>query len=578
MKRFRLVLASILCAVSTPHAAPAADLVGGTLITLTSSSTAPNGAYSWFMDERAIIDDTDPANTKLLVSSVSYASGGAERGDVDLLWLNIDTGAKGEFELSDRFESSVESPDDHNSASLLLRPDGHYLAMYATHGKTPKSYYRISTSAHDPTSWEPEIEINNGANTTYSNVHHLPNDDGGAGRTYNFTRSINFNPSIMFSDDLGESWTSDGAKLLTIGSGGVRPYVRYFSDQNRIHFTTTEGHPRNENNSIYHGYVEDGRLYNSEGAVIDSNLFDGNGVSPTALTTVFAANTLVGGVPMTRAWTVDTAINSAGNPVTVFQTRIDPGPLSDGQDSLDHQFFYASYDSQGWSVHPLAAAGRDIYAVSPDGLEDDYTGLVSIDPDDTSTVFMSSDIDPRTGVEMEHYEIFRGKTDDGGETWAWKPITFASKMDNVRPLVPKWSDSETALVWMRGDYNNFQNYQTEVVALADIAPLDILVGADFNEDGKTDVVDYAFLLRQLNQTFTGVSPLESALLGDLTGDLKTDFADLVAFRVFYDAANGAGQFAALTVEVPEPGSLTLLAIGISMVAARSVPERALRHP
>jgi anaerobic selenocysteine-containing dehydrogenase len=38
-------------------------------------------------------------------------------------------------------------------------------------------------------------------------------------------------------------------------------------------------------------------------------------------------------------------------------------------------------------------------------------------------------------------------------------------MDNLRPLVPKWDDPRTALVWMRGTYrHNHGEWSTAVVA------------------------------------------------------------------------------------------------------------------
>jgi hypothetical protein len=466
--------------------ASAIDEVAGTLVTLTSTTTAPNGAWSWFQDERAIIDDSDPNNTLLLVSSVSSASSGnPENGDVDLLWLNLDTGAQGEFELRNQFER-----DDHDSAALYIRPDGRYLATYTRHGTDDFMYRRVSTNPNDPTSWGPEQSVDaSGAsslNATYNNVHFLPNDNGGLGRLYDFTRAVGWNPTILTSYNDGDTWTQEGQLLGS--SGSIRPYLRYFSDGNQVHFTATDGHPRDVNNSIYHGYVEDGQLFNSHGVVVDANLFDGSVILASSLTTVFAANTVFDGNSMTRAWNVDVAIESNGNPYCIFQARIDPGPLSGGQDSVDHQFFYARYNSglNAWDVYSLAAAGRDIYAASPNGSEDDYTGLAALDPEDPNTVFISTPIDPRSDAPLPFYEIFRGVTSDGGATWTWDPITANSSVDNIRPLVPAWASTDTALVWMRGEYSSYTNWSTEVVAIAEITAL-MTVGAPPDPPAPTQV-------------------------------------------------------------------------------------------
>jgi anaerobic selenocysteine-containing dehydrogenase len=66
---------------------------------------------------------------------------------------------------------------------------------------------------------------------------------------------------------------------------------------------------------------------------------------------------------------------------------------------------------------------------------------------------------------VQHRELYRGTTRDAGKTWTWEPITANSTADNLRPLVPKWKDARTALVWMRGAYrHNHGEWTTAVVA------------------------------------------------------------------------------------------------------------------
>jgi hypothetical protein len=104
--------------------------------------------------------------------------------------------------------------------------------------------------------------------------------------------------------------------------------------------------------------------------------------------------------------------------------------------------------------------------------EDDYTGLVALDPKDPGVVYIATDADPVRSTPLvsaadgaRHHELFRGTSDDGGRTWRWAPITSDSPVDNLRPIVPKWDDRRTALVWMRGTYrNNHGAWTTAVVA------------------------------------------------------------------------------------------------------------------
>src|SRR5436309_8180776 len=86
--------------------------------------------------------------------------------------------------------------------------------------------------------------------------------------------------------------------------------------------------------------------------------------------------------------------------------------------------------------------------------------------------YISTDAEPVTGKPLvsaadgqRHHELYRGTTPDSGATWRWEPITANSTVDNLRPIVPRWHDSRTALVWMRGTYkNNHGEWTTAVVA------------------------------------------------------------------------------------------------------------------
>jgi hypothetical protein len=464
---------------SARHATAGNDVVGDLVL------FNDNAAWSWFEDERAIVD---AANGKILVSSVGDASGpgGASRnGDIDVASLDIASGIVTRFVLRDSLQD-----DDHNSAALWQRPDGRYVAMYGTHLADNLSRWRVNTVAGDISSWTAEQSLNNGAAMTYSNVHFLPNDNGGAGRLYNFVRSIGFDPNILVSNDRGTTW-SYGGRLLTEGGSSDRPYVRYFSDGNRIHFITTERHPRNFDNSIYHGYVQNGQLFNSAGAVIDANLFDALAVAPAALTPVFNTGTAVNGAVMQRGWTIDIGIDGTGNPVAVFQAR------ANGADT-DHRFFYGRWTGTVWNVNQMAFAGSYLYAA-----ENDYTGLLSIDPSNVNTVYLSSEVHPATKAQLfgadgrRHYELFRGTTKDSGVSWNWTPLTYNSTVDNIRPLVPEWDADNTAVLWMRGNYTTYQDYNTRAVGLVnpEVQDLAMALAVDVGATGQTVQAGYQAFTR-----------------------------------------------------------------------------------
>jgi hypothetical protein len=430
-----------------------------------------NGAWSWFEDERAIVDT---AARQIVVGSVANGNGTgglARHGDVEVASLDLASGTVSRFTLSDALEA-----DDHNSAALWQRPDGRYLAVYARHGSDHLTRYRVSINPRDISSWSPEQTFNNGAGTTYSNLHFLPADNGGAGRLYNFTRTVGFDPNILVSSNLGDSW-SYGGRLLDEGTSSDRPYVRYSSDGKRIHLIATERHPRNFDNSIYHGYIQNGQLLDSVGGVVDANLFDAAAAAPASLTRIFGTGTQFDGTTMRRAWTIDVAIDDAGHPYAVFQVRANDNPA-------DHRFFYARFNGTIWTVHELAKAGRFLYAS-----EADYTGLAALDPHDPNRLFISTKTDPRTGVAMPCYEIFEGSTSDGGASWSWSPITFNSTADNLRPIVPAWDENHTALLWMRGTYATYTNYNLNIVGLTAFEPINGALG-NVNSDGDLDLDDF----------------------------------------------------------------------------------------
>jgi hypothetical protein len=487
---YKTCLLALCCAaldLALAGAVRAADDVAAGMILVND-----NAAWSWFEDERAIID---PINNKLLVSSVANASGsgGAGRnGDIDMATLNLANQQVDRFVLHPALQA-----DDHNSAAIIIRPDGRYLAMYGTHASGgevgQQSRYRISANPGDSSSWNAAINFDNNDSMTYSNLHYLPNDNGGAGRMYNFVRTIGFDPNILVSNNQGSTWTY-GGRLLAEGGGSDRPYTRYFTSGDRIHVITTERHPRDFDNSVFSGYIQNGQLFDSGGTVIDSNLFDGTAVAPSALTPLFATGTQFGGETMRRAWTVDVAADPVGNPVAVFQARA-------GGSDLDHRFFYGRWDGAQWQVNQLAFAGSYLYAA-----ENDYTGLVSIDPNDTNTVYLSSEVHPATKAQLigadglRHYELFKGKTTDNGATWNWTPITFNSTMHNVRPLVPKWDGTNKAVVWLRGDYTTYTNYDMDAVALInpELSDPQLALSVDFGASGQTVQPGFQPFTREAN--------------------------------------------------------------------------------
>jgi hypothetical protein len=519
--------------------------VAGSMITFND-----NGAWSWFEDERAIIDI---GANKLIVSSVANGAGtgGAARsGDVEVESLDLTTHNVASFTLHDALQA-----DDHDSAALWRRSDGRYVASYSTHGSDTLTRFRISTNPGDITAWNAEQTFTQGAGATYSNLHFLSADNGGAGRLYDISRTVDLDPHVIVSTDQGQTWGAAGRLLnwpLPVGdpkytgTDGSRPYLKYASNGvDEIHFITSTDHPRGYDNSIYAGVIKNGKVYDSFGNVVDDNLFDGTAQKPTDYTTVFNTDTS----PLSYAWTTDLALDAQGRPYALFTAR-------NGSDSLDHRFLYARFTGTQWDVHEIAKAGGYLYAS-----ENDYTGLGALDPSNPDRLFISSKIDPRTQATMAHYEIFEGTTTNGGANWTWSPITFNSTVDNLRPIVPKWDADHTALLWMRGTYSSYTSYDLDIVALTNITSLVQYPLGDLDRDQDIDLDDFALYLGGLHADLAGFTPEQANMHGDLNGDAVNDFRDFVLFRGAYDMAHGAGSLAEAMSAVPEPNGWILVALG-----------------
>lgn len=439
------------------------------------------GAWCWFQDKRVIVDTKNHEEPLVITGVVTYGEPGEDkRGDIDLYWARIDPEKehpiieRGRFELDDQLQM-----DDHASPSFLIRPDGRYLVNWSKHGNDNLVRTRISIYPGDPKHWsetmysdEPKVGI------TYTNPRYLSEANDGQGMIFNGIRSRGFDSNFLISNDLGETWQY-GGRVLDANDpwphhpDGGRAYVKYGSDgKSRIHIFATDDHPQVEfnrertapgpyMNSIYYAYMEDGKLFRSDGVVIDDNLFDDYAAPPTDMTLIFQDSTVVRGAAMRRGWVCDAETDPDGNPLGIFQMRANDDPY-------DHRYFFARQHRGKWHVNHMAYAGG--YFGRQD--QPDYTGLASVDPSNPDVVFISADVDPVSGEPLvstatgkPQFEIFMGKTRNFGKTWQWVPLTKNSTVDNIRPIVPRWEEGKSLVLWMSGNYPSFYVYDTEILGL-----------------------------------------------------------------------------------------------------------------
>lgn len=432
-----IVVSSIGCASMGPRAGAESQPV----------VLSEDGGWCWFQDPRAVVHAG-----WLWVGSIPNGVEDEERaGDVEVIAYHPDSGRVVISELADRLNA-----DDHTAPALYVRPDGRILAVYAAHSEDRVIRYRVTENPGDPSAWTAERRFEPVFTTRdhvcYSNLHAL-RDEGA--RLYDFFRGNHFDPNVAVSDDHGETWEHVGRLL----GGPGRPYVRYAGNgTDTLHFTCTDQHPRDADNSLYHGFLRGGIVHRSDGEAV-GRVDHENPPSPHELTEVFA------GTPDAVAWCADIALDRQERPVIVYTVQQDSAGLPRGRGGDDHRFRYARFDGAQWIDHPLAYAGKRLYAG-----EDDYTGLICLDPADTDIVYFSTDADPQSGVPIlapdgeRRHQIFRGATRDGGAAWSFTAVTSDLNADHLRPIVARGADGEGCLLYLRGEYRSYTDYSQQVVA------------------------------------------------------------------------------------------------------------------
>ena len=441
---------------------------------------SPEGAWTWFNDERSIWHG-------------GYLFVGYVANDGRYGVTRYDPASQTSSHMIVSTNTS-QGKDDHNNPSLIALPNGNILAVYAGHGVESSFWYRESNVnfPSQNSDWGPEQTQVVPDRNTYSNTHHLSSEPN---RIFNFHRSINFNPTLTISDDLGATWNSS-IQLISTGGGGIRPYPKYYSNKtDRIDLIYTNGHPRNSRNSVYHLFYEGGNFCQTDGTVVKSlsNLplqhdsgERGSVVYPYSASPWGPGEGPDDYIPSGRAWTWDICYQENGEPVCVFQVQRD-NVTGSGWNHDRIYYYYARWTGSEWERRFIAQGGRGIYSS-----ERDYGGGMTIDPENPHVVYISTNAaDPFAIADLdnvplqinERYELYRGVTGDGGETFEWEQLTFNSPSDHLRPIVTSGHGYDRHVLWFEGTYNHFSNYETRILVSSTSAPL-FLEGSGFDSSGN----------------------------------------------------------------------------------------------
>jgi hypothetical protein len=371
---------------------------------------------------------------------------------------DLATGANDKMTLG-----SLSYSDDHNNAGIVILAPGEYYAAWAHHNKDCTTHWRNyeggSWGAEQTHDWGGEGCPWNDSHVTYNNPWRMD------GRYYNFIRSVDTSPNFLVSDD-GKTWTFGGRLTASPQRGYNAGYYKYWGNNvDRVDFFATEAHPRDADTSVYHGYVEGGRIYDSTGVERDDNLNDTDAREITEYTTVFHAGGTINGLTLHNLWNFDIARYGDGTIGVLWQGREVQCADKNNCDPK-HHVLYSRFDGAAWTSTYLVKGGRTLYRNKSDWWEEDYLGGAALDPDDPHVIYVSTNIDPRdNSTTYPVNEIWMGVTCDDGATFQWTPVTMNSPDENLRPVVPKWDANNTALLWFRGNYQTAQTYTAEVVGI-----------------------------------------------------------------------------------------------------------------
>jgi hypothetical protein len=412
------VLAAVLAA-ATCLTGGAAPLAQASALPLRERELTAGGAWSWFGDPRAV--HYQGAHNR------TYTGWVAPDGSIQVASYDHRSGQRVIATLKARLQI-----DDHDNPSILIRPDGHLLVFWSTHAG-PTMWYRRSARPEDVTAWEPERTIpTNTAGPygyTYPNPAQLPAEGN---RIYLFWRGGNFNPSFSTSSSGSATWSA--ARTL-IYNPRHRPYVKYASNgRDTIAIAFTEGHPRVLQTNIYYAAYRAGALRRADGSVIRSmaNL----PIAPSQADKVYD-HTVSG-----KAWVHDVALDANDRPVIVYATF---------PSDTDHRYRYARWNGTRWTDRELVRAGR---SMSVDPAEPNYSGGITLDHEDPSTVYLSRQVNGIFQVEV-------WTTPDQGATWSSRALTPGQARGNYRPISPRGQRGDDLdIVWMHGTYSSYTSFQT----------------------------------------------------------------------------------------------------------------------
>jgi hypothetical protein len=219
---------------------------------------------------------------------------------------------------------------------------------------------------------------------------------------------------------------------------------------------------------------------------------------------------------------------------------------------------------QYWGENEIADPTLEFYTINNAGTEeaeiiDPATGM----GDGAHRVRLTYDWFAKTAVFAIDWNFVGGITD---------PFVadLTAPALNVLPLyAADGFPTEPGRIYFGGDERvTFKDFEVDVSTPE-------MIMADFNSSGTVTSADWAILRNNMHTNMSALTFEQAYFLGDLTADKANNHADFVAFKTFYEDANGSGSFTRMLAGVPEPSTFALLlSAGLMALPSRRRVNRA----
>jgi hypothetical protein len=271
-------------------------------------------------------------------------------------------------------------------------------------------------------------------------------------------------------------------------------------------------------------------------------------------------------------------------------------PLQAGNTNGD--IYFATVDVSVSDVISISADGATSFNTIGGILIGDATGFISpLAPNPTLTIdrdtgLLTLENNTDSSLDIVAYEILSavGALKPGNGSWtsiadsdsSWIEFTAASDRDNLAEGQQPGGSGNTFAnggaqiglgnAWLPNPTEDV----TMQLGLADntLIPVDVIFTGngnspfaigDFNLMDGVNVADWNLFKTFFGSDTSGLSTAEAYRAGDMNHDDVVNLLDANAFAVAFDAANGAGAFAAAITAVPEPNSIALILLGVTIL-------------